>query len=619
MLTKVGEVYSYKELTQEFIKFLQCQSATVQPWDKLSDKPQTFYGTTLAIPIEDYEPDTSFTKSICVIPSSGIMFDRGTLFPNGEIMYYSLTKLLKKVFPNANVFEYEHNGARKGERSLEQVYDSLQYVTADTGVKPDYVVCGGIDWTVHRFTIETWDVYGKQLLNNIYNFCKTNNIELCMAYFPELTNTTTVENGYEDKFALQYCDDYYERIERYIFPTGDRIYNGCRWILKAMDVDKPSDATDKLFTFSREFNHWFETPMYTKAKLRLIMNRFFHKSRPEYYLTLQDMEIKGDTYSKFFNSPAYYQTEEFNHVTGYPVRTFAGHRGINLFKHTGEMIAFGLHTAFDYKLWMCEQGGVTCRYEADKQFDDADLLPFYEGRPILSTRLETPVFPGTGCPWLTIADKNKTAYGIRLVKKTRTIEGVDIEEIDPSSNGIHYYFTKTNHNATITVRICDKNGILPDCWQSIAFGRFEGDYTYKMPLYVAGGTSALSPDVWVYFPPSSRVNGYEYDLSMRNINFSNSNLLHPAKMRDGHLSNFRVLANDGHWRDIYSVKQTFKEFQYFHPCGVIFQWGVPVYPPEQINGDEYHTGFNLLNKKGLTDTSINKKTYDGVVKGRPEL
>ena len=87
-------------------------------------------------------------------------------------------------------------------------------------------------------------------------------------------------------------------------------------------------------------------------------------------------------------------------------------------------------------------------------------------------------------------------------------------------------------------------------------------------------------------------------------------------MRDGNLSNYRVLGNNGHWRNVYSVAQTFKEFQYYHPCGVIFKWGVPVYPPEMIYDKEHHTGVQLLNQKGKTDSIINGIRYDADVKGR---
>ncbi len=403
-------------------------------------------------------------------------------------------------------------------------------------------------------------------------------------------------------------------ILKFLSDTDETIFSITRYMMEATNKDNVSSTLEYFFTFSEEFNKWFETPMYTKMKIRYLLNKFFNVSRPEFYVTLQDKVITGSTYSEFFNSPEYYQTEEINHVQRHR-RSIHGHHGINLFKNTGEMIAFGLHTSFDYKLWMCEQGGVTCRYEADRQINDADLLPFWEFEPTPSKRLDPPVFPGTGCPWLTISDKNKSDYGIRYSK---IIDEETLEEVlIPPINGIHYYFTKNNTNATITVRICDRNGIKPDCWQSVAFGKFESSPGYKFPLYVAGGTSALSPDVWVYWPPSTRVNGYEYDLSMRNINFSNSNLLHPAKMRNGNLSNYRVLGNNGHWRNVYSIAQSFDEFQYYHPCGVIYQWGVPVGSPEMIYDREHHTGVELLNQKGKTDSIIGVPQFDAPVKGRP--
>lgn len=478
MLTKVGVANTYEEITQDFIDFLQCQSADTQPWEKLSDKPQTYYGTTLAVPIDDYPIDISEKRKICIIPSSGVMMDRGTLFPNGEIMYYSLKKVLQHIFPNADVYEYEYNGSYYGHRKLESVYDSLQHVKDAKGSFPDVVICGGLDWTIKPdgTGIMSWNDYVKIELNNIYNYCKTNNIECCMVYAPELVKNQLVidpSEGLKDKFDLTIADQYEYDMKRFISDTDETIFNITRWMLDSTGKDKIVDTLENFFVFSEEFNKWFETPMYTKMKIRLILNRFFHVSRPEFYVTLQDMKITGSTYSQFFWKE--YQNEQINHVQRHK-RSIHGHRGINLFKHTGELIAFGLHTSFDYGLWMCEQGGVTCRYEADRQINDADLLPFWDFRPTPYKRLDPPVFPGTGCPWLTIADRDKTEY---------------------HTNEIHYYFTKNNTNATITVRICDKYGIKPDCFQSVAFGKFESSPGYTMPLYVAGGTSALSPDVWV--------------------------------------------------------------------------------------------------------------------------
>lgn len=50
---------------------------------------------------------------------------------------------------------------------------------------------------------------------------------------------------------------------------------------------------------------------------------------------------------------------------------------------------------------------------------------------------------------------------------------------------------------------------------------------------------------------------------------------------------------------------------------MIFQWGVPVYPPEMIYEQEHHTGVQLLNQKGKTDSIIDDIKYDADVKGRP--
>lgn len=282
-------------------------------------------------------------------------------------------------------------------------------------------------------------------------------------------------------------------------------------------------------------------------------------------------KTKGDEYSDF-KTTTYYQSEKYDHSVNRPdtLRHVLGKYGStdreNAFKNTGEFLAFGLHRVFDKDLWMCEQGGVTCTKEATMQINDLNLLPWRSsitprqgGSTTEGPAVKLPVFPGTGCPWLTVSDSNKIDFEV-------------------ASRGIDYWFTKSDCDATITIRF-NKDGKDYDVYQSLSLGMLGNvpRESYPFPLYVAGGTQALSQDLYKYTPiqgsrPTYTV-GNIYDLDVRSICLSNSNLLHPTKFNGANMSNFRILSPEGEWQDIYAHTQEI-EVKGIHVCsGRVEDWG----------------------------------------------
>lgn len=603
MITETGSEVTLNNVVLKFMSFLETTGAGVQSWEFLRQGSESFFGNTFAVPIRDYDIDESFTKSICIIPSTGVMFDRGTMLETmvmhriEQVYYYSLRAVLQHIYPNADVYEYEYNGNHFGKRDLEQVYDSLIHVSDDKGSLPDIVICGGLDGSFDTFCMSdiTVDIVWndvKDLLDKIYNFCGDNNIKLCMVYAPDLMLDKLEHVGWVEYF-----------IERYISPTDERIFNMVPIIWNTYmgnDLHISDDflsAAYALFTYRQIDSHYYEMARYTKLKIRMILNEFFHINREEYYVSIQHQHITPNSYLHFYSDCYDNMSEEFNKIEAF-TRTVQGKNGKEAFKNYGEMVAICLHTSFDFRLWMPDQGGVTMKRETDKQINDINLLPFWEfygGAP--TKRLDIPVYPGTGCPWLTISNRDKNRYGIS------------------SLNPIRYYFTKTNYNATITIRISDAHGVLPEAMQSISFGIAKNTYKQINPLYVAGGTEALSPEVWIYYPPSSHVNGLRYDLSMKNPALANGDLLHPTKFGKANMSNFRIMTPDGYWKDIYTIFQDYREYKYYHPCIDIKQWGVPITEPYKLQG--YHTGAELIWSRDMLDTltiyrnsEIYNKAYD---------
>lgn len=266
---------------------------------------------------------------------------------------------------------------------------------------------------------------------------------------------------------------------------------------------------------------------------------------PCFYVSLEHMNVDRDTYKNWLRTSysvgnqykhttaqwnwsdvdIFYQSEKYNHTSNV--------NDASLFKNDGEFIAIGLHTLFDGELWMCEQGGITCEKEAYEQVVDMNWV-------VKNQRVDAkalPVFPGTGCPWLTLSEDNKADFNVEI-------------------HGIDYWFTKSDYDATITIRV--SNGNEADAYQSISLGLMTGvnDDSYLFPLYVAGGTEGIAEDIYVYGSPypTYRV-GNMYDLNIKRISMSNSNLLSPTKFNKANVSNFKILTPSGVWRDIFVYQQ----------------------------------------------------------------
>lgn len=354
-------------------------------------------------------------------------------------------------------------------------------------------------------------------------------------------------------------------------------------------------------------------------------------NRAYFYVALEHMNVTSQTYSKWlrtgqntmlldifeeysahdktrddeysdFNTKIYYQSEKYDHSVDRPstIRHVFGKYGgtdsENAFKNTGEFLAIGLHRTFDSGLWMCEQGGITCTKEAMTQINDLNLVPWRSsitprvgGITSEGPHVRLPVFPGTGCPWLTVSDQNKSEFSV-------------------ATRGIDYWFTKSDCDATITIRF-NKGGSDSDVYQSISLGMLSNvpRESYPFPLYVAGGNQALSQDLYKYVPIYGSVPTYVvgniYDLDVRNICLSNSNLLHPTKFNGANMSNFRILSPEGEWKDIYGHFQGIT-VQGYHDCsGRVENWGA-ILQPVTFNASGYHSSPQFS-----TDTRYRVDTY----------
>lgn len=291
-------------------------------------------------------------------------------------------------------------------------------------------------------------------------------------------------------------------------------------------------------------------------------NLLGHIEHPYFYISFQHTLVDSNTYANWLRTTMTvphpgantigYQSETYDRRTRvgdanrYVIGKYGSVNRENAFCNNGSFLAVGLHTLYDRDLWMCEQGSITCEKEAYKQTNDINMLPWRSyyipdlGKHYEGEEVHLPVFPSTGCPWFVISEQNKIDFEV-------------------SKWGIDYWFTKSDYDATITLRF--RGGLDEDVYQSMSFGMMSNvnEEAYIFPLYVAGGSQALKQDIYVYTPVGGKYPTYKigniYDLDMQNICLSNSNLLNPTKFNGANMSNFRILSPEGEWKDIYAHSQ----------------------------------------------------------------
>lgn len=565
MMYETGEVESLKELLDKFLVFAQKYNETTVSWQLIDDRSDSFFGSTLKIPLRQYYYDGYRGKKIWMINSSDF-FDNIVYDGDKSIHMWSMYNTFQQIFDGSYVDVVTVADEKNVYPTATRLLNALKKIAE----LPDVIFFGGVtDTMLEDKSLDSYDA--------LVDYCKDRNIELRLFYFSHDGKNKYEENVKNSKHQFFYFKNEYlrdpmnevievqegfERKNDSIFFSNFTIY----WREKGVPKKFPDRTPEEEEKAIRRLPKKESFSRFMK-KIDLIMNVILKTYRPFYYASFQYRRITESSYEEFFNTKHNVMSEEINKVQGVGERSFAGKDGIQAFNDTGEMIATGLHMSYDPDLWLCEQGNVTCEAEADDGTNHMNLLPFWDfrsGSP--NKRMDIPEYPATGCPWLTIADRNKSEYSV----------GKD--------NKIKYYFSKSNKSATIVFRVMDNNGIYKDCWQTLVFGCFKYDtYSTVPPLYVAGGNQALVPDVWVYYPPDNHVNGLRYLLDMKNPCLSNSNLAYPTDFGGAHVSNFRVLCYDGKWRDVFSMQQTYSEYQYFEICGSpIYQWGVPVNSPTNI-------------------------------------
>lgn len=534
-----GEVSDYAELSKKLVNFYQKGNSKVSKWFLLSSRYNTWNGATFGIPNKSDSCKNFDFDSTIVILDNYLFINKETI-PYDENRYkypsepqfnqFNLKALLKFYLPNSTVLLNDDVDITLKNAI---VYNKVKS-TIEQGLKDN------IDRIKNGYILFTC---ADLITDEIINLCAENNIKL--VYIS--SEFVTISYKYYNKFDYE------------IYPQ-ESIYR---------DIYKNTDGS----------YYYIPYDSYIVAGILHV----FGVNMFNFFLSFMNKKITSTTYANWLRNTDEYMSEEYYRETAQGRVYLTKHGTANMenaFMNTGEFIAFGLHTAYDYNLWMCEQGGITCTKEENEQINKLGLLKcvrFMNGAP--EKLIDLPVFPTTGCPWLTHTDKELEKFNIGTYNK------------------IIYYATKSDTGGSITVRFHDSKMNEPDCWQTIEFGSQSCvDYSFdSQSLYCVGGTQALHPESWTYYK-GNHVEGLSYDLRIENIAWSNSSALMPTRLQNAELSNFRVFTM-GNWKDIWQRQQGFDTVHYFS-CGTIYTWGTPLQDTYPYKNAIYSDG-----GKYLVDTS----------------
>ena len=565
MLAYEGEATSFSSIMDDYIAFLQRYDDEHDlDWVLLDNRYDDFHGATFAIPKSAYPSNESVSERILILSEYGLhseyVYDRFSKALVRNSQYFP--DILQRVFPNAVIdVSYFEDG-------ILDKYSPTGYLETIRKFNPTRVIC-----FLSKFFVLQKGL-GKTTYENcladLINYCKGSDIILNLVYAP------TIVKSVANYSLADTVDDTFQKINdiSLLNIKGYNILDFAEVILK-FDTEYFSRFAFK-YTEMRYLRINPYAMAYSKflsgLLTRYLLRELFGVNREEVYVSFYCTHMTHSSYpswltdtknhymSEIFVPPG--KKEDYRSKTG----SYNG-KSIDLFYNTGYIIAVGMHTTFDYRLWMCEQGSITCKYEADKQIEDIGLMPFIKytnGMP--GAKVKPPVYPNTGCPCLTISDDELSKYVI----------GTSIP--------ITYYFTRDSSYSSITIRVSGKMHYTSDLWQSLSFGRFVGVDDYNINnLFVAGGTIPLSVQFWKYYM-GQYVIGFMYDFSMKNIGlYASSNLAHPTKPNDGNISNFRVLSPSGDWRDIFNYQQKWKDYTFNNGRPVTFpDHGAPLQPHTDI-------------------------------------
>ena len=560
-------------------------------WEYIDDRFQSHYGSTFEIPTSDYSIDTGFNDKIAIICDRYLLTDYVqyysyfaqnhltdvTRFTNWthNRKYKSFVQTLKTVFPNASIDVIGDFSLYTG-NILNTLDDVISYLNIN---KPRYLIFNGVEGSLLSGVTYTQCISKLDVINGI---CANNSIKALLIFTPNYDIMNVNEKEYQEIICT-----YFSNLE--ILDIGN-------WFIHHLELENLSKSSfdTKIANYcDPKYSYFFSIPgtaviprysvvVYNKIK-KYVLEKFFGLKRTSFFISFVALTIDKSSYHK---TCKYYDNTTTSKIFGrkftsvtqntkglstelgewdsilFPmdvnvhfITKYGSDKVWNIFANSGELIQFGIHTSYDESRFMAQQLQCNCSEEFQKARESSGItvnnlmhIRKYATGMVTSElgSLPPPVFPGTGCPWITISERNMADY----------------QESTGRYCPRYVYYSKDRYSYTITVKLHSDVGGKPDLWQSVSVGMMETQKTenYPFPLFACGGTQAVKQDHYQYYPITggtlTYLKGNSYDLDMDSICLSNSNALHSTKFNGSESSTFKFLTPEGIWQPIWVHSQS---------------------------------------------------------------
>lgn len=556
-------------------------------WEYIDDRFKSLYGSTFEIPISDYAIDTKFDGKIAIICDKYLLTD-SVIFPiystdNSKVgydlcdwtsfrSYNSFVDVLQHIFPNAT-FDVVGDYSSKATR-LNTLDDVIDYLNTHN---PNYLIFNGVEGSLLSGVSYSQCI---AKLNTINTICASNSIKALLIFTPNYDIMSMDEKEYQEIICT--C---YSNLE--ILDIGN-------WFIHHLELDNLSFNAftinmliycDFYYPYvdfnSKNYTTRYNVVVYNKIK-KYILEKFFGLKRVSFFISFVTLDVDVSLYHRICR---YYDNNVATKIFGrkftsygqfvsglstelgehdlvnlqdvyiHFLTKYGSDKKWNIFANSGELIQFGIHTSYDESRFMAQQLQCNCSEEFQKARESSGITvnnlmhirKYATGAVTSELRsLPPPVFPGTGCPWITISERNISDY----------------QESTGRYCPRYVYYSKDKYSYTITVKLHSDVGGKPDLWQSVSVGMMETQKTenYPFPLFACGGTQAVKQDHYQYYPITggtlTYLKGNSYDLDMDSICLSNSNALHSTKFNGSESSTFKFLTPEGIWQPIWVHSQS---------------------------------------------------------------
>ena len=532
-------------------------------WRRLDNRFTSLFGSTYEVPLGDYKELLDEYRvlifgdkymqcsSTRIVDKSKVIDGYSNLISATYIDYLdTMDTIIEQAYPYTTVEVVgDFDKASTYKADIVDLWQNISDKITNEEELPTHIIFNGLE--------NTYETHGYEVtyetLSNILEQCKLNNIKFVCVLCGQNETKETYENLHSVEFL---------RLLNLL--SHSYVVNTYKWLYERGDDNNYTD--DYGIQMDITYNY-----IYDNCFKRVGLDVFRYK----YYVSFCNIRIdKNRTADNFFSSgqgkyPRTYEKVSYDSsvpnsatVNHYMLKYGSGEGSFNEFKNSGEFVAICVHTGYNDKLFASEQFQANCNDEFKYQLDNhavggklLNLLPirrWYTGNSGLGGRNQelggygVPIFPLSGCPWLTLSDDNISDYK---------------NDEEPSYAPIGIWLTRDDTGMTITTNLKPNSNKL-DLYQSVSFGCTDiKPINHVHSLYCAGGSGGLCQDIEVFEDAdvhSVRFIHYEgnvYDLSMDNVAMSNANLLHPTKFNGSNSSNFKFLSADGLWKNVFTERQ----------------------------------------------------------------